>query len=137
MDKETETMSVRPMRFAKNLATVVMLCLMSAACAQNKPTPTAVDPAPQGDRLPYSIAFTTKGEPVVLGPNGRPLPPTRINFPIPGSSVKQVTRMLNFNAIEVLGSQYLIYCFGPGYCFCIDLPNPDGTMGNACSTLGH
>ena len=130
-------MSIRPLPVAKNLATVAMLCLMSAACAQTKPSPVRVEPIAQGERLPYTIAFTTQGEPVVLGPNGKPLPPRRINFPIPGSSVKQVTRMLNFNAIEVVGSQYLVYCFGPGYCFCIDLPNPDGTLGNACSTLGQ
>ena len=130
-------MSVRLLPVAQKLMTIVLLCLMSAACAQNKPAPPRYDSPAQGDILPYSIGFTTKGEPVVLGPNGRPLPSKQVNFPIPGSSVKQVTRMLNFNAIEILGSQYLIYCFGPGYCFCIDLPNPDGTMGNACSTLGH
>ena len=129
-------MSVRLLPVAQKLVTAVLLCLMSAACAQNKPAPPRTDP-PQGDILPYSIGFTTKGEPVVLGRDGRPLPAKQVTFPIPGSSVKQVTRMLNFNAVEVLGSQYLIYCIGPGYCFCIDLPNPNGTMGNACSTLGH
>jgi hypothetical protein len=129
-------MSVRLLPVAQKLVTAVLLCLMSAACAQNKPAPTRPDGPAQGDILPYSIGFTTKGEPVVLGPNGRPLPSRQVSFPIPGSSVKQLTRMLNFNAIEVRGSDYLIHCFGPGYCFCIDLPNLDGTLGNACSTLG-
>ena len=72
---------------------------------------------------------------MVLGPAGKPLPPKRINFPIPGSNVKEVTRMVNFNAIEIVGSHYLVYCFGPGFCFCIDLPHPDGTVGNSCSKL--
>jgi hypothetical protein len=131
-------MYVRPLPLVRKLATVVLLCLMSAACAQNKPSPGRPDnPTSTGDTLPYSIAFTAKGEPVVLGPDGRPLPPTRINFPIPGEEVKELTRMVNFNAIEVIGSHYLIYCFGPGFCFCVDLPHPDGTLGNTCSQLGR
>lgn len=130
-------MYVRPLPLIQKLATVVLLCLMSAACAQNKPSPGRLDDPAAGDILPYSIAFTTKGEPVVLSRDGKPLPPTRINFPIPGANVKEVTRMVNFNAIEVLGSHYLVYCFGPGFCFCIDLPDPNGTVGNSCSTLGR
>ena len=59
-------MSVRLLPVAQKLVTAVLLCLMSAACAQNKPAPPRTDP-PQGDILPYSIGFTTKGEPVVLG----------------------------------------------------------------------
>lgn len=120
------------------LATVALLCLMSAACAQNRPYPEVKDnPTPSGDRLSYSIGFTAKGEPVVLGPDGKRLPPTRINFPIPGDNVKEVTRLVNFNAMEVTGSHYLVYCFGAGFCFCVDLPHPDNTIGNACSKLGR
>ena len=130
-------MYVRPLPLIQKLATVVLLCLMSAACAQNKPSPGRLDDPTAADTLPYSIAFTAKGEPVVLSRDGKPLPPTRINFPIPGANVKEVTRMVNFNAIEVLGSHYLVYCFGPGFCFCIDLPHADGTVGNSCSTLGR
>ncbi len=132
-------MHVRPLSILQKLATVALACLMSAACAQNKPYPPRPEPTPTtpGNTLPYSVAFTLQGEPVVLGPDGRPLPPRRINFPIPGRNVKAITRMVNFNAIEVLGSHYLVYCFGPGFCFCIDLPHPDGTVANTCTQLAQ
>ena len=115
------------LRTSQHLLCLVLIALVSTACAQQ---PGKFDS--DGKTVPFQLRFTPEGKPVVLSPEGKPLEEVRIQFPIKTNEVVQV---YNFNAFHAVGSSYIIFCYGPGYCVCIDLPNPNGTKGNACATL--
>ena len=114
-------------RFSRNLLAALLALVMSAACAQQPGKPTAVE-----GTVPFQITFTPGGEVIVLSKEGERLKPVPIKFPL---HTREVAQVYNFNAFHGVGSSYIIYCIGPGYCFCINLPNPDGTPGNACQQL--
>ena len=116
------------LRLSRHVFATLLAILVSSACAQQPGKP----PIHEGRTVPFQITFTPEGQVIVLSQEGKPLEPVPIKFPI---HTREVAQVYNFNAFHGIGSSYIIYCVGPGYCFCINLPNPDGTPGNACQSL--
>lgn len=120
-----------------NVRTVVLLaslCVVNGACAHyTKPTPTPTPtPGPAVDEptVPFSVTFTTSGTPVVLSARGERLPQHPLTFP---KSATTLNQLYSFSAVEALGSNFIVYCVAPRTCWCIDLPHPNGSVGNSCS----
>ncbi len=70
---------------------------------------------------PFSITFDMQGNPIVLGANGKIIPPSRVTFPI--KDVKAIANVNTITAIEVYGSHYYVLKIG-GDNYVIDLPPP-------------
>jgi hypothetical protein len=114
-------------RLTRIVLLMLLAALMSSACAQGTKDPRAV---------PFQVTFEPGGKVVVKSPEGKPLPEVKINFPFQFPEKTTGVEMYNFNAFRFAGSSYMIFCYAPGYCVCIDLPQPpNGQIGNACSTL--
>ena len=119
------------LRLSRIALPVLMVALVSSACAQQS-TKGSTD----GRTVPFQLTFEPNGQVIVKAPDGKRLEPMPIKFPFQFQEKTAGVQMYNFNAFRFAGSSYIIYCVGPGYCFCIDLPEPpDGHIGNACSTL--
>jgi hypothetical protein len=117
------------LRLSRLALPVLLAALVSSACAQQ---------STKGDSktVPFQVTFEPNGAVIVKTPEGKRLEPVPAKFPFTFPEKTAGVQMYNFNAFRFAGSSYMIFCMGPGYCFCFDLPEPpDGHIGNACSTL--
>jgi hypothetical protein len=124
-------------RLSRHVLPMLLAALISSACAQQ---PTAGKPGTAADSrvAPFQLRFLADGSVRVLTPEGKPLEPVPVKFPFKFPEKTAGVQMYNFNAFQFAGSSYIIFCMGPGFCQCIDLPEPPTyAVGNACKELFH
>jgi hypothetical protein len=124
-------------RLIRLVLPALLAAVVSSACAEQSTREgregrEGVD----GRGVPFQITFEPDGQVIVKSHQGKILERKPVTFPFKfGDRPAAGVQMYNFNAFRFAGSSYMIFCMGPGYCFCIDLPDANGVIGNACSTL--